>query len=121
MIVAAIHIEDDRFGAVEDFFVLRPAVTNHDRSNPRRLLEQVHEQGAAGEELVIAWAMALPTRDEHNLGQLRVGRLLLKRHTGLIERIDIGSERQRGNGDEWQRQETMFETHGRLSLVTIKR
>ena len=72
MAAAAVHVEDDRLGALEGLGVLRPAVAGHDGEDAGRLLEHLHEDGAAGEELVFARAVALAAGDEDDLGHLGI-------------------------------------------------
>ena len=73
--------------------VLRPAVAGHDRKDARRLLQQLHQDGAAGEEFVLALAMAALAGDQDDLVQLGIGRLHLQRHAGLIVGIDVRGRR----------------------------
>ena len=120
MTAAAVHVEDDGFGALEGLGVLRPAVARHHREDARCLLEHLHEQGAAGEEFMLAGSVALVSGDEDNLRLGRIGRLLLQRHAGLIVGIDISPEEPAGAGqpqhdrDECPRQQELFASHGVL-------
>ena len=52
--------------AVEELLVLRPAVAGHDRPHAVGLLQKVHQDRGAGEELVVARAVALAARDEQD-------------------------------------------------------
>ena len=57
------------------------------------LLEQVHQDRAAGEELVLHVAVALVAGDEHDLGQLGVGGVLLERDARLVVHRVVGVAR----------------------------
>src|SRR5271170_2349568 len=71
MTVATVHVEDDRFGAIEDLFILRPAIASHDGSDTGRFFEQIHEDGTAGEEFVFAGTVAGMAGDDDDLRQFR--------------------------------------------------
>ena len=88
---AAGHEEDDGLRTIEGLRVRRPAVAHKDGEDTRRLLQQFHQQGTAGEILVFARLGAGGAGDEDDLDQLGVGRLHLDRHAGLVERIFLRS------------------------------
>ena len=87
---AAVHVHDDAVGGVEELLVLRPAVASHDREDALVLLEQVHQDRTAGEELVVAGAVALPAGDDQNALAFEVGgRFDLQSDLRLVEWIDL--------------------------------
>ena len=114
---AAVRIDDDRFGAVEDRLVFRPAIGHEHGPYAGRLLEPIHHQRAAGEVFVLAGLVAHAARDEDDLGEFRVGRIGFERDAALLFG-EFGA----GAGveeDEEEEKEEVGEFHAKRSWTTL--
>ena len=72
MTAPSIHEKENRPRTVKDRLVLGPTAGDKHRLDARHIGQAFLQQLAAGVEFVIARAVALPARNQHDLG--RVGR-----------------------------------------------
>src|SRR6516164_2904511 len=84
MPAAAIHEEYDAFGVIERAGILGPTISCHHWEDAWRLLQEFHEHGTAGEELVFAGPVALPACHQDDFGKGWIGRLYFERNTRLV-------------------------------------
>ena len=117
MTAAAVHVHDDAIGRVEEFLVLRPAVASHDGEDAV-LLQQVDQDGRAGEEFVFGGTVALSSGDDEDAFAFEVGRRLdFESNLGLVVRIDLlGVVRADGGEGKDQQKQGEVADHGGNSI-----
>src|SRR5262249_49761014 len=81
---AAIHEKDHGPRVFEGSWIARPAIASHHRIDTWGLLQEFHQDRAAGEKLMFAGAVAGTAGHEDDLGEARVRWLNFDGHGRLI-------------------------------------